>query len=391
MGLTQSGPHRYKPLEDCRLIIQKYCDRQETRVDENDPDKLDGSSATSYTNHVRWYDDWLNYIGKEPTELTGGDVEDTASQLLWEFHGTTSRNRWDRINHFHGWLVKREDAESNPYEPWDPVEDFGLTKTTEQSKHLDTDEDYACTVSDIKAMEKHPGRYEIRNQCIIRLMWHTGCRRDELASVEMRDIDFDARTIRIREEVSKTDEERYVGWLDSATGLLDMWLAQRDGWNQKEHPYLFIGERGGRIDGNAINEIIVNSAYRAGINRPLYADSNAAREILGYDGEIDELDPEDLTRDDDYNLVHKPTDTVIDETDIQYGDPIPNRDKITSHSVRHGTATKMIQDDDCDPYRVSRYCGHSSVEFTITTYVDQDSDDGLPALDNYRPDEDTSN
>jgi integrase/recombinase XerD len=390
MGLTQTGPRRYKPLEECRRIIQKYCDRQEQRVDENDDEKLDGTSAVSYTNHVRWYDDWLTYIDKEPSEVTSGDVEDTASQLDWEFKGVTPRNRFDRIKHFHGWLLKRQEVDSNLYELWDPVEDLGLTKTTEQVKQLGEDEDYACSVEDIKSMEKHPGRYEIRNQLIIRLMWHTAMRRDELANIEMRDIDDDARTITIRKQVSKTDEERVVGWKDSAQGLLDMWRAQRERWNVNEQPYLFIGERGGRLDGGGINDIIVKSAYRAGINRKLYGDANAPREILDYTGdeiEADELQPDDLYRTKGNELIHEPTGITLDEAKFEFGDPIPNRDLITSHSVRHGTATKMIQEDHCDPYRVSRYCGHSSVEFTIKTYVEQGSDDGLPALDDFNPDE----
>lgn len=348
MGLTQSGPHRYKPLEDTRELIYEYVDELHLNSDDADEEALDAVSASSYEGHLKWYDHWLDSLDKDELEVDGKDARRMANQLKWEFNGTTPRNRYDRIAHFHDWLVKNEYTDSNPYKRWHARKDLKLTKKTAQSKHLEDGEDYACTVSDIQAMEENPGRYEIRNQCIIRLMWHSGCRRDELASVEMRDIDTDERTIHIRESISKTNKERYVGWKDSADGLINMWLAQRDRWNTRGHPNLFIGERGGMLDGEGINEVIVNSAYRAGINRPLYADANAA----------------------------------VDDD----GDPIPNRDLITSHNVRHGLATKMI-DDGCDPYRVSRYMGHSSVEFTIRNYVEEDPKDGLPALEDYNPDE----
>lgn len=367
MGLNQTGPHRYKPLNDCRENISEYIEEFHIDADDNDSDAIDEVSAVSYEGHLKWYDHWLDHLDKNEFELKGSDARKMATQLKWEFNGTTPRNRYDRITHFHDWLVKNEYTEKNPYKRWTSRE-LKLTKTTEQSKHLDEGEDYACSVSDIKAMEKHPGRYEIRNQLIIRLMWHTGCRRDELASIEIAieeedemrgenekahdDIDIDKRTIHIRNSVSKNNEERYVGWKESVDGLLNMWLSQRDRWNTNNHPYLFIGERGGRLDGDAISEIIVQSAYRAGINRKLYADANAA----------------------------------VDED----GNPIKNRDLITSHNVRHGLATKMI-DDDCDPYRVSRYMGHSSVEFTIENYVEEDPKDGLPALEDYNPDRDTAN
>lgn len=348
MGLSQTGPHRYKPLDDTRELIFEYVEELHLNSDDNDEDALDAVSAVSYEGHLKWYDHWLDHLNKGEFDVDGNDARRMANQLKWEFNGTTPRNRYDRVTHFHDWVVKNEYTDTNPYKRWHPRKDLKLTKKTAQSKHLEDGEDYACTVSDIKAMEKHPGRYEIRNQCIIRLMWHTGCRRDELASLTMDEIDLGSQTIRIREAVSKTNEERYVGWKDSAQGLLNMWLSQRDRWNVNDHPYLFVGERGGKLDGEAINDIMVQSAYKAELNRKLYADANAA----------------------------------VDEE----GNPIKNRHLITSHNVRHGLATKMI-DDGCDPYRVSRYMGHSSVEFTINNYVEEDPKDGLPALKNYNPDE----
>jgi len=47
--------------------------------------------------------------------------------------------------------------------------------------------------------------------------------------------------------------------------------------------------------------------------------------------------------------------------------------------------------DGCDSYPVSRYMGHSSVELTIENYVEENTKDGLPAPDDYNPDEDTEN
>jgi hypothetical protein len=35
--------------------------------------------------------------------------------------------------------------------------------------------------------------------------------------------------------------------------------------------------------------------------------------------------------------------------------------------------------------------GHSSVELTIENYVEENTKDGLPAPDDYNPDEDTEN
>ena len=45
---------------------------------------------------------------------------------------------------------------------------------------------------------------------IIRTLLHTGMRRGEAAALQPRDLDFDAETIRVRAEVSKTRQTRLI-------------------------------------------------------------------------------------------------------------------------------------------------------------------------------------
>jgi integrase/recombinase XerD len=366
----EENRRKYRKHTDCRTDIKNWCQNELDSADDNDDEANDVSTAKAYVKDLRYFDHYLDYYTEQQQaddeipedEKFSGKLWDFSTQDAWllashlkhEFNGTVPLNRYNAIKRFYRWGSVMKKIDENPLAQWNTQKELKLTKTTATETKLDDDDDYPCRVDDIRAMEENAGKYPIRNACLIRLLFHTGCRRDEVASLRIQDIDFDDRTIQIRESIAKNNEERYVGYKPSLDGMLSLWRKKRERWNTKGYDELFIGERGGKLSGEAINDLVVRAANRAGINRPLYADANAR------------IDPET-------------------------GKLIKNRHLISSHNIRHGTATKMIQDDNCDPYRVSRYMGHKSVEFTIKKYVDQETDDGLPALDGFRPDEDTSN
>jgi integrase len=55
---------------------------------------------------------------------------------------------------------------------------------------------------------------------IIRVLMHTGMRRGEAASLQARDLDFNAATIRVRSEVSKTRQSRLIPMDDAIAAML---------------------------------------------------------------------------------------------------------------------------------------------------------------------------
>ena len=56
---------------------------------------------------------------------------------------------------------------------------------------------------------------------IVRVLLHTGMRKGEVASLQPRDLDFEARTIKVRGEVSKTKYERVIPMADAIAGMLE--------------------------------------------------------------------------------------------------------------------------------------------------------------------------
>ncbi|WP_208288389.1 tyrosine-type recombinase/integrase [Halobacterium sp. R2-5] len=370
---------RYRALEDCRTEIRDYADDLDAGTDDDSDHKRDTSSTGRYEQDIRWFDEWLDNpvskpnLGKHtpgdeageeeqtrpaiesPLDLTIADANRLGRAISHEFNGTTPRYRWDRIHAMYEYFVTMTLIDSNPMEKWDgkKEEKWGMTKGTAQSDKLGEDESYAVSQDDVRLMEENVGRHRVRDQCIIRMMWQTGIRRGEQSGLLTTDIDRDGRVIHIRAENAKNGEERYVGYQKSLDGLLDLWL---DGGHRDEmlgivddeaapHDYVFVGERGAQLSGSRINDIVIEAADRAGINRKMYGDANAP------------IDPETKK-------------------------PKPNRWKITAHNVRHGYGSYMINeapgaDGQARLWEVSQQMGHSSVQITEDIYVENDPKAGL--------------
>ncbi len=333
-------PKQYKPLAECREPIQKYIKRLSTSKNSRSE-----GSITRYKQDLRWLDTWLDGEGFDSvTDITSAGAEDMMIRLGDEFSGTTPRYRWDRIFAFYEWLERRGEIESNVLKKWDAEKsEYGLTKETQQSQELGDDETYAVSRTDVREMEKHCGEPKIRNQLIIRMMWQTGMRRGEMASLTLDMIDRDAREIHLPSDVTKNSKERIVGYQESLDGLLKMYVdggLRDESLAGRETDKLFIGVRGGNLRGEAINEVIRKAADNAGINRKLdYKPANGGSRWL-----------------------------------------------ITSHNVRHGFASHLVNKTEAGLWEVSRQLGHSSVKITEETYVEDEPDAGLEHIKRYGPD-----
>lgn len=347
-------PPRYKDVEDCRSEIRQYLGQLETGTDDANPDLRDTRSTRRYKQDLRWYDHWLDDAQIEsPADVTPAEANQVGQTLAREFNGTTDLYRWDRIHAFHDWLVRMDIAESNPFERWnkDKDEHFGFTKNSEQSRRLKEGEQYAVSQDEVRLMEENVGRNRIRDQLIIRLLWQTGMRRGEVSGLSVDDVDQPSREITIRESVAKNDKERVVAYQQSLDGLLTEWLDH--GYREEmaatsDHNRLFVGERGAPLSGDRINDIVIDAADNAGINRKIYADANAP----------------------------------VDED----GNRIPNRWLISAHNIRHGFGDYMVKETDAGLWEVSKSMGHSSVKITERIYVGDDPRAGVEHLHKYGPD-----
>jgi len=337
-------PQKYKDFDECRPEIIEYGRHLNSGTDDNDSEKRSSGSTRRYKQDLKWFDYYLDENNIDSvSDVTNSMALSIGYTLSEDFNGTTGRYRWDIIHSFFEWGVKKEILDSNPLEKWNDSkkEDFGLTKSTQQINELDDGEKYALSQDEIRLMEENVGNPRIRNQLLIRLIWQTGVRRGEASEITLSMIDRDAREINLPKSITKNGKERVVAYQPNTDGLLHQWVDEgyRDecigqSGNDEDKGHLFVGIRGKPLSAEAINEVIKKAADNAGINRRLYSDANAR----------------------------------VDDD----GNKEKNRWKITSHNVRHGLGTYLVNETDMDVYSVSKYLGHSSVSITESIYVEED-------------------
>lgn len=99
-----------------------------------------------------------------------------------------------------------------------------------------------------------------RDRCILKTFAQTGIRRAELAGLDIRDVDLEARRLRIRD--GKGAKERLV----PITGELASDLLHLIG-KRKTGP-LFVSLRGGYISTRSLNRIVVQAGELASVKNP---------------------------------------------------------------------------------------------------------------------------
>jgi integrase/recombinase XerD len=107
----------------------------------------------------------------------------------------------------------------------------------------------------------------LRDKAILELLYSTGIRSEELASLKL--VDFDEARGVVRVNQGKGDKDRVVPAGEVAMHYLKLYLKEgrKKLLLQGESPYLFIGNRGKRILTSRIPRLVQKYAKRAGIYR----------------------------------------------------------------------------------------------------------------------------
>lgn len=100
-----------------------------------------------------------------------------------------------------------------------------------------------------------------RDLAIVELLYATGLRVGELASLDIDDVDLAERTARV---VGKGDKERVVPFGVPARDALRAWLRMRHVIaGERSGPAVFLGVRGGRLGQRQIREVVHSAAQQA--------------------------------------------------------------------------------------------------------------------------------
>jgi site-specific recombinase XerD len=109
----------------------------------------------------------------------------------------------------------------------------------------------------------------VRNRALIAVLWRSGLRISEALALELRDVDLQAGTLRVRH--GKGDKSRTVG-VDEQTGaLLARWLDRRRRLGPGARAPVFCTLAGGRVDPSYVRHLLPRLARKAGIDRRVHA------------------------------------------------------------------------------------------------------------------------
>ncbi len=108
----------------------------------------------------------------------------------------------------------------------------------------------------------------VRNRALIAVLWRSGLRISEALALELRDVDLEAGTLRVRH--GKGDKSRTVGVDEQTSALLARWLDRRRRLSPGARA-VFCTLAGGRIDASYVRRLLPRLAAKAHVERRVHA------------------------------------------------------------------------------------------------------------------------
>jgi integrase/recombinase XerD len=218
-------------------------------------------------------------------------------------------------------------------------EDFGISSpTTKKSEGLGEDDIPSLKPDEINDLCDHVPKPKIRNELIIRLIYNTGIRRMECATILMDNVSIQDRKITVDNMKGEGDRTlRLPSKKQELQDLLTVWMYdKRNGVaGSQSSPYLFPTNRSEHISGQSVNDMVKKSAEYANI-----------QDVIGH-----------------------------------YADGRPIH-RVTCHSLRHSYGRQAVGDV---PIRaIQDNMNHKQIE-TTEIYTELDDDTRLRESDNFDP------
>jgi len=109
----------------------------------------------------------------------------------------------------------------------------------------------------------------VRNRALIAVLWRSGLRISEALALELRDVDLQAGSLRVRH--GKGDKSRTVGVDEQTSALLARWLDRRRRLSPGARAPVFCTLAGGRVDASYVRHLLPRLAAKAGLDRRVHA------------------------------------------------------------------------------------------------------------------------
>lgn len=235
-----------KDPETCRENARKYA-----------------TSLRGTADRLGWFE-WLeSERGKSATDATTKDVR--GYLLFLKEEGLSGPTRTQARSAISLYYQLMEPDGENPVEGLD-----GSWRATTDKENATGELRSHPSRREIQALIENVPTPTLRSELIIKLLYQTGVRRMELATIQVERIDLDAQEIQVYAD--KTDEWRTVAFRESLRQPLRLWLngkRQAEAGYYDGNPYLFPSPstRGDNdhISGETIRQTVHQAAENAGI------------------------------------------------------------------------------------------------------------------------------
>jgi integrase/recombinase XerD len=212
--------------------------------------KLDGLSKKTLKNYYYELMKFGTYIRKPLSSININDLRMYLANRCKDMKESSINSIKSYLKTFFSWLQSEE------YIPKDPTTKLKQTKVPKRVREPLSDEEIEIVRQTC---------INAREAALVEFAYSTGCRLSEIVGVDVADINWNQRTLKV---IGKGNKEREVCFSTKAKILLDKYLKTRKGDSEA----LFLSERApyARIGGRAIEKEIDKIGKRAEINKPIY-------------------------------------------------------------------------------------------------------------------------
>lgn len=126
------------------------------------------------------------------------------------------------------------------------------------NKHQLKDSEYHLSPAETKKIVYAAKNF--RDRCLLKTLAYTAIRRAELADLDVKDVDFEKKTIEIRE--GKGDKSRTIPITDELSSDLKHLIGRR------KKGYIFESNRGGKLTLRQVNWLVAKAGQESGVKNP---------------------------------------------------------------------------------------------------------------------------
>ncbi len=225
----------------------------------------------------------LNYLN-----LTKNDIIDYLKYLDEKKYSNKSISRFlSSLRHFYTYLVEIKLIEENIFKR---IRNPKIEKKLPNYLNI-------VEVENLLNILKEDTKEDIRNKCLIELLYSTGIRVSEASNIKIDDIDMHNMSIRV---FGKGRKERIAYFGESLKEILEKYLkVRKDFLKNGEIDYLFINSIGGKLSRNSMENIFIKISQMKEIEHKLSphtlrhtyathllnngADLRSVQELLGHE------------------------------------------------------------------------------------------------------------